>query len=151
MIKFGIPSLEGGEDKFPGQSVLIVNSLKEANSKSRFTLSKEAAKKLGVLPGMSEVAFSFYDGAMLAVIPKEVEGVPAKDRYLVNKELSFTSKNAYKYICEKYKFDASVDNHLYINEYQKVENGLVVGTLTETPPVTMVEQVEENKTVIELI
>lgn len=146
MIKFGIPSMETVVDKFPGQAVLTLHSVENSTSKRRFTLSKSAAEQLGVTPGVSKVAFSFEGGNFIAVIPDSKEGIAENVKMLVNKELTFTSKQAHDYMCKKYDLNNDVDNHLEITTV--VENyGMKVGSFSTTPLTTEEEintSVNEN-------
>ena len=146
MIKFGIPSVSAIVDRFPGESVLTMHPTENEKSKRKFTLSKQAAEKLGINPGLSKVAFSF-EGENLIGKVNNVSGIPSNQKYLVNKELSFFNKSAYDYIAKKFSVEKTVGNNFNISEVESLENGVVVGrfNLRKTPTTTeTVSLSEEN-------
>lgn len=131
MIKFGIPSISKTNEPFPDRMILTVHKVEADKSKRRFSLSKAAATALKVIPGISQMGFSFEDGNYIAVVTG-IEGVANADKLLVTKELSFTSKKAHEFICSHFSLPEGVDNHLPITSVEDM-SGLLVGTFSGTP------------------
>jgi len=142
MIKFGIPSIGTITDTFPGEAVLTVCAIDKPNAKRKFSLSKTAASQLGVEPGLSKIGFSFEGGNFIAVIPDSIQGIANNDRLPVNKELNFMSKKAHDYICEKFRLNNQVDNHLPISSVEE-KYEMKIGIFQDIPVV--IESILNNE------
>ena len=142
MIKFGIPSIRKSNEQFPDQMVLTVHRVEASKAKRRFSLSRAAATALKIIPGISQVGFSFEDGNYIADITR-AEGVANADKLLVTKELSFTSKKAHEFVCSHFSLSEEMDNHLPITSVEDM-SGLLVGTFSGTPLTPTAAPVEES-------
>lgn len=112
-IRFGIPKrVVESKEKFPNVPVLTMEYVESKGFNRRFTLNKTAVELLDLTPGVDSVIFAFDTETKTSYIGKNSN----EDSILVGKNMAFSNKTYYDYICNMHGLDSKYDNYFELTD-----------------------------------